>query len=63
MTTDADYVKLAREQYHTDGEIEIDDGATVSRSSDEPGVETGAYVMAWVWVYKPEYKPGDGYDE
>lgn len=62
MTTDNEYIKLAREQYHSDGEIEIDDDVAVSRSFDEPGVETGAYVMAWVWVYKPEYQPGDEYE-
>jgi hypothetical protein len=37
--------KLAREQWHTDGECEIDYNATVSYGGDN-----GAYVQAWVWV-------------
>lgn len=37
--------ELAHEQYHCDGEIEIDDSATVSE-----GDGNGAYVQAWVWV-------------
>jgi hypothetical protein len=42
------YRELARERYHSDGEIEIDEGATVSISAD-----SGAYVQAWVWVDDP----------
>ena len=42
---DDDYVARARKQYERDGEIEIDEGATVSHSDDG-----GAYVAAWVWV-------------
>ena len=47
-----DYKKLweqyregARRLWCEDGEIEIDEGATVSVSDDG-----GAYVQAWVWV-------------
>ena len=47
-----DYKKLweqyregARRLWYEDGEIEIDEGATVSVSDDG-----GAYVQAWVWV-------------
>ena len=43
---DAWYIASARDEYQTDGEIEIDDNAVVSRGSDP-----GAYVAAWVWVY------------
>jgi hypothetical protein len=39
------YITQAREQYQCDGEIEVDDNATVSM-----GAEHGAYVAAWVWV-------------
>lgn len=35
----------AKELYHEDGQIEVDDGARVSI-----GNEDGAYVEAWVWV-------------
>lgn len=43
--TDKEIIAEAREMYASDGEIEIDDNARVSRS-DAPG----AYVAAWVWV-------------
>lgn len=39
-------VKQAFEQYHADGELEVDEGATCSRGNDP-----GCYVQAWVWVY------------
>lgn len=34
----------AREMYHDEGTLEIDDNAIVSQS------EGGCYVAAWVWV-------------
>jgi hypothetical protein len=43
------YADAAREQYHRDGSIEIDEysgGFAIVSESDDPG----AYVMAWVWV-------------
>lgn len=46
--TDKEYRALAREQWHRDGEIEIDEDAVVSVSDDD-----GAYVQAWVWVDDP----------
>ncbi len=46
--TDHEYIGRARELYHRDGEIEIDESAVVSR-----GGEPGAYVQAWVWVEDP----------
>jgi hypothetical protein len=36
----------ARDLYHEEGEIEIDDQATVSVADPTEG----AYVQAWVWV-------------
>lgn len=36
--------KKARELYHEEGTLEIDDDAIVSES------EGGSYVAAWVWV-------------
>jgi len=36
--------KKAREIYHEEGTLEIDDNAIVSQS------EGGCYVAAWVWV-------------
>lgn len=44
--------KLAREQYHSDGSIEVDDNAPASRADDNP--DHGCYVQAWVWVDDPE---------
>lgn len=44
-------VALATEQYHRDGEIEVDEGATCSR-----GETSGCYVQAWVWVYGKKRK-------
>jgi hypothetical protein len=46
--SDADYIALARTEYHEEGAIEIDDNAVVSRGS-----EPGAYVAAWLWVDTP----------
>ena len=42
---DADYVTRAREKYESEGEVEIDEEATISWGDDN-----GAYVQAWVWV-------------
>jgi hypothetical protein len=42
--------EAAKLKYHSDGEIEIDDGAIVSVSEDG-----GAYVQAWVWVYDEDF--------
>ena len=39
------YADAAKRLYHDEGSVEIDDGAEVSKGSDE-----GAYVQAWVWV-------------
>ena len=47
--SDAQYVKEAKRQHQVDGETEIDEGATVSRSEDG-----GAYVQSWVWVYNED---------
>lgn len=49
--TDAEYVEAAREEFGSDGELEIDEGAVVSRGSDG-----GAYVAAWVWVEDPQMR-------
>ncbi len=45
--TNPRFRQLAKDLYHDEGRIEIDDNAIVSR-----GVEPieGAYVQAWVWV-------------
>jgi hypothetical protein len=49
--SDDEYRQLAKQQYEAEGEIEIDRKARVSRSEDQTG-ETGAYVQAWVFVYR-----------
>lgn len=47
--TDEEYRTAAREEYESEGGIEIDDDAKVSRGDD-----SGAYVQAWVWVRAPD---------
>ncbi|MDT0618484.1 hypothetical protein RM531_08340 [Salinisphaera sp. P385] len=39
-------IETARERYQSDGEIEVDEGASISKGDDP-----GTYVQAWVWVY------------
>lgn len=39
------YLEAAQTLHHRDGDLEIDDDATVSLSDDG-----GAYVLAWIWV-------------
>lgn len=41
-------VDMAKEIYHKDGEVEVDDNAKLSESG--PGGDNGCYVQAWVWV-------------
>lgn len=45
MKSDEWFRMRARELYHEEGEIEVDDNAPVSAGDDD-----GAYVEAWVWV-------------
>jgi hypothetical protein len=40
------YIARARDQWHRDGEVEIDDPGVIVSAGDDPG----AYVLAWVWV-------------
>lgn len=44
--SDADFISAASEKHEfgSDGDVDIDENAVVSRSDD------GAYVMAWLWV-------------
>ena len=42
-----DYVVAAKDMYHVDGELEVDDNAPVSMGEDP-----GAYVAVWVWIPK-----------
>ena len=46
------FVARAKEKYHDEGTLEIDDHAIVSRPDDMIHAE-GAYVQAWVWVPLP----------
>ncbi len=41
---------IAKQVWHKDGEIEVDDDAEVSVSLDPEGNPRGAYVQAWVYV-------------
>ncbi len=45
-------IAAARGQYQTEGEIEIDDNAKLSRAEGNP--DFGAFVQAWVWVSDEE---------
>jgi hypothetical protein len=45
MKSDKWFRARAAEMYHTDGKIEVDSNARISRGDDP-----GAYVEAWVWV-------------
>jgi len=47
-------VKKAIEEFHEEGELEIDENAYVSLPETDAKVEphTGAYVLGWVWVEK-----------
>lgn len=45
----ADAIQTARDTYHVDGEVELDDEVFVS-----PGDDPGVYISAWVWVDIPE---------
>jgi hypothetical protein len=40
-----DYIRKAKQQYESEGFIEIDDNAKLS-----VGMDKGVYVEAWVWV-------------
>lgn len=45
------YRLAARRMFHMEGEMEIDDNASVSLGAD------GAWVQAWVWVSDTEVHP------
>lgn len=52
--TNAQYRAAAERIHGSEGSVEIDDGAKVSRGDD-----AGAYVQAWVWVSDEDAKPSD----
>lgn len=47
--TNEQFIEAAKRRWQDDGEIEVDDGAEVSRNN-APKASHGAYVQAWVWV-------------
>lgn len=47
--TDDQYHAAAKRLHESEGQLEIDNGATISVSDDG-----GAYVQAWVWVTDEE---------
>jgi len=51
--SDDEYRRVAEQQYGAGGKIKIDPHGRVSRSEDQTG-EIGAWVQAWVFVYKPK---------
>jgi len=52
MRNDEWFRNRAKELYHEEGEIEVDNDARVSTGDDD-----GAYVAAWVWVPSVKEKP------
>ena len=49
--TNARYIQAAREGWHEDGVIEVDEKAKVSKpDSSDKSAEAGAYVQAWIWI-------------
>jgi hypothetical protein len=50
---DDEYRRLAKQQYESEGQIEIDPHGRVSRSEEQTG-EIGAWVQTWVFVGKSE---------
>lgn len=58
--TNAQYIRAAREGYHEDGVIEVDERAKVSKAdSNDPDAEKGAYVQAWIWVSDSDVDEGE----
>lgn len=47
--TNEQYISAAKDLHESEGEIEIDCGALISRGDDD-GAYVAAYVAAWVWV-------------
>jgi len=54
LPTRKQMIAAARSLYQSEGEIEIDDNARVSRAEGNP--DNGAFVQAWVWVSDEEAK-------
>ena len=52
LPTRKQMIAAARSQYESEGEIEIDDNAKLSRAEGNP--DNGAFVQAWVWVSDEE---------
>ena len=48
--TDEEYVRMARQDYATKGEIEIGDAVERVSWPNGPGGDGGAWVSAQVWV-------------
>lgn len=48
------YIEAAQRIYNDEGRIEVDDETAVS-----DGCDSGAYVMAWVWVSNEDLAPAD----
>ena len=52
LPTKKQMIAAARSQYESEGEIEVDDNAKLSRAEGNP--DFGAFVQAWVWVSDEE---------
>jgi len=55
-----EYIRVAKEAHHEEGNLEIDDTAKVSFCRDERGVLLGGYVEAWLWVDVEDAPQGVG---
>jgi hypothetical protein len=56
MKIDDWFRNRAKELYHEEGEIEVDNDARVSKGGND-----GAYVEAWVWVALTKEKATHGF--
>ena len=54
LPTRKQMIAAARSLYQSEGEIEIDDDAKVSRAEGNP--DHDAFVQGWVWVSDEEAK-------
>jgi hypothetical protein len=61
LPTTEQYVEQCKQNRRTeeDGAVDFDESPVISRSGDDE--ETGAYVMAWLWVDRSDIQPG--YDD
>lgn len=61
LPTDTQMIRTAKEIYHDEGRIEIDEpGDELPKAHVSRGDDPGAYVLAWVFVYDEEAEESEG---